>query len=155
MFEFGTPESIIDWGNIARPAPTDQQVICQAGVHLEEGNEMFLALTATPALQRAMAFADAYKTASQKDAEKYIQKIDHKEMLDGLCDQIVTALNTGNMLGYDMLGALAEVDMSNWSKFEDGEVVLVPGTTKIGKGKDYVKPNLEPFLGTRYANKSI
>lgn len=152
MFEFGTMESIVDWGNIARPEPTDQHVICQLGVHIEEGNEMLDALTSDSNAYKLTALANACKMASGVAAAEYIADIDHKLMLDALCDQIVTALNAGNFLGYDMLGALAEVDESNWSKFEDGEPVFKPGTTKIGKGKYYVAPNLEPFLGDRYAN---
>lgn len=152
MFEFGTVESIIDWGNVARPEPTDQQVVCQLGVHIEEGNEMLDALTQNSGAFRLTMLADTCKATSVEDAPKVIAEIDHKEMLDALCDQIVTALNAGNFLGYDMIGALAEVDKSNWSKFEDGEPVFKYGSTKIGKGIHYQEPDLEPFLGDKYAN---
>ena len=151
MFEFGTMESIIDWGNVARPVRTAQHVICQVGVHIEEGNEMLEALTGDTPHKSLTALANACKQANQEDAVEYISAINHKLMLDGLLDQIVTALNTGNFLGYDMLGALAEVDRSNWSKFEDGEPVFKPGTTKIGKGKYYEMPDLEPYLGEQWA----
>lgn len=150
MFEFGTMESIIDWGNTARPVRTDQHVICQLGVHIEEGDEMLDALTRDSGAWKLTALANACKLASESEAAEYIAAIDHKLMLDALCDQVVTALNAGNFLGYDMLGALAEVDESNWSKFEDGEPVFKPGTTKIGKGKHYREPNLETFLGDRW-----
>ncbi len=146
MFEFGTIESIIDWGNIARPVRTAQHIVCQLGVHIEEGNEMLEAIPVIPPKQLT-ALANACKLASLKESGEYLEGINHKLMLDALCDQIVTALNTGNFLGYDMLGALAEVDKSNWSKFEEGAPVFKPGTTKIGKGKYYEEPDLELYLG--------
>lgn len=146
MFEFGTIESIIDWGNVARPVRTAQHVLCQLGVHIEEGNEMLEAIPVVPPKQLT-ALAKACKLASMGESSDYLKDINHKLMLDALLDQIVTALNTGNFLGYDMIGALAEVDKSNWSKFEDGEPVFNPGTTKVGKGKYYEEPDLEPYLG--------
>lgn len=146
FFEFGTIESIIDWGNVARPVRTAQHVLCQLGVHIEEGNEMLEAIPVKPP-KELTALAKACKLASIEESGGYLAEINHKLMLDALLDQIVTALNTGNFLGYDMLGGLAEVDRSNWSKFEDGEPVFKPGTTKIGKGRYYEEPDLEPYLG--------
>lgn len=146
MFEFGTIESIIDWGNVARPVRTAQHVLCQLGVHMEEGNEMLEAVPVEPPKQLT-ALANAMKLATPDDADRILQGIDHRLMLDALCDQIVTALNTGNFLGYDMLGALAEVDRSNWSKFVGGEPVFKPNSSKVGKGADYTAPELDPYLG--------
>ena len=67
------------------------------------------------------------------------------ELLDALVDQIVTAVGVGHMMGMDVLGALEEINRSNFSKFEDGKPVF-DENGKITKGKDYVKPNLEKFV---------
>ena len=66
--------------------------------------------------------------------------------MDALCDQLVTICGVGYMLGFDMLGALAEVNRSNFSKFENGKPVFNE-QGKIVKGKHYSKPDLKPFLG--------
>ena len=66
-------------------------------------------------------------------------------LLDSLADQIVTATGVGTFLGMNVPGALAEVNRSNYSKFEDGEPVLNENK-KVMKGKDYTPPDLTPFV---------
>ena len=66
-------------------------------------------------------------------------------LLDSLADQIVTATGVGTFLGMNVPGALAEVNRSNYSKFEDGEPVFNENK-KVMKGKDYTPPDLTPFV---------
>ena len=63
-----------------------------------------------------------------------------------MCDQIVTAVGVAHMLGYDIEGALAEVNASNFSKFENGQPVFNE-SGKIKKGTFYREPELLPFIG--------
>ena len=70
------------------------------------------------------------------------------ELLDALADGIVTAAGLAYMQGMDIDGALAEVNRSNFSKFENGHPVFLNGG-KIGKGRHYTPPELEPFLNRR------
>lgn len=65
--------------------------------------------------------------------------------LDALADQIVTATGVGTFLGMNVPGALAEVNRSNYSKFEDGEPVFNENK-KVMKGKDYTPPDLTPYI---------
>ena len=67
------------------------------------------------------------------------------ELLDALCDQIVTAIGVAHMFGFDIKNALAEVNKSNWSKFENGKPVFYKNG-KIKKGKYYKEPELEMFI---------
>lgn len=66
-------------------------------------------------------------------------------LLDSLADQIVTATGVGTFLGMNVPGALAEVNRSNYSKFEDGEPVFNENK-KVMKGKDYTPPDLTPYI---------
>lgn len=66
-------------------------------------------------------------------------------LLDSLADQIVTATGVGTFLGMNVPGALAEVNRSNYSKFEDGEPVFNENK-KVMKGKDYTPPDLTSFV---------
>jgi len=66
-------------------------------------------------------------------------------LLDALADQIVTATGVGTFLGMNVPGALAEVNRSNYSKFEDGEPVFNENK-KVMKGKDYTPPDLTPYI---------
>lgn len=70
------------------------------------------------------------------------------DLLDALCDQIVTAIGVGYMAGFDMAGALREVIRSNASKFENGKP-LFDENGKIRKGKDYTPPELAQFVGSK------
>jgi len=74
-----------------------------------------------------------------------IQITDAAATLDDLCDVIITCIGMAYVLGYDLQGALAEVNRSNWSKFENGKA-LRDGNGKIMKGKDYSPPNLAQFI---------
>ena len=76
-----------------------------------------------------------------------INEHEKQELLDALCDQIVTAVGVAHMLGMDIEGALNEVNNSNWSKFEDGEPVFNE-QGKIAKGRDYFAPDLTRFIGS-------
>ncbi|WP_241362608.1 hypothetical protein [Escherichia coli] len=70
---------------------------------------------------------------------------DRQGLLDSLADQIVTATGVGTFLGMNVPGALAEVNRSNYSKFEDGEPVFNENK-KVMKGKDYTPPDLTPYI---------
>jgi predicted HAD superfamily Cof-like phosphohydrolase len=67
------------------------------------------------------------------------------ELLDALCDQIVTAVGVAYMMGMDIEGALAEVNRSNWSKFEGG-VPVFNEQGKIAKGVEYTPPELSDYI---------
>lgn len=67
------------------------------------------------------------------------------DALDGLCDQIVTAVGVAYLSGFDIEGALAEVDKSNYSKFVDGKPVFLDGK-KVSKGPNYSPPQLKSFV---------
>lgn len=70
---------------------------------------------------------------------------DSVELLDALADQIVTATGVGTFLGMNVPGALAEVNRSNYSKFEDGEPIFNENK-KVMKGKDYTPPDLTHYI---------
>ena len=142
-------EDIKKWFEIAKPNPTIEDACVQIGCHYEEVGEM---ATATGDMEIRAYCEDAsyyYKRQNvsclsdlglltQGDAAK-------TELLDALCDQVVTAIGVAHMLGMDIEGALDEVNKSNHSKFEDGKAVF-DENGKIRKGKDYFPPDLTKFI---------
>ena len=150
--------SILKWMSKARPQPTDVDRSTQLGVHFEEVTEMADAMLLIPGLtddfeRDLIAFVSAGQSLSTA-LKKGVSGIDFSnipediriELLDSLCDQIVTALGSGFTQNMDMLGALAEVDQSNWSKFgEDGEPIFNEDK-KVIKGPNYRKAVLDPFV---------
>ena len=127
------------WFKRAVPEPTDKNRAVQYGVHIEEINEMFVAENGAASYELT-EWANEYKTGQHK------LTIENKEeFLDSLCDQIVTAVGVAYMNGFDIVGALQEVNRSNWSKFVNGEPVF-DENGKIKKGPDYSPPDLSKFV---------
>ena len=150
--------SILKWMSKARLQPSDVDRSTQLGVHFEEVTEMADAMLLISGLtdeteRDLIAFVSAGQALSAS-LKKGTTGIDFSniaedirvELLDSLCDQIVTALGSGFTQNMDMLGALAEVDQSNWSKFsEDGEPIFNEDR-KVIKGPNYRKAVLDPFV---------
>lgn len=131
------------WFELAVPTPTDKNRAVQLGVHFEEVGEMLQTLpTHHPCLRDDLAdVANGYKKRHEVNGED----VDRIELLDALCDQIVTAVGVAHMFGMDIEGALAEVTRSNWSKFVDGKPVF-DTNGKIAKPPTYSKPDLTLFV---------
>ena len=134
---------IKQWFKLAVPEPADKNRAVQLGCHFEEVAEMLAAIGETFIAERLALIATQYK----KDSEVEINEpgLDRTELLDALCDQIVTTVGVAHMFSLDIEGALAEVNRSNWSKFVNGKPTF-DANGKIAKPATYSKPDLTPFL---------
>jgi NTP pyrophosphatase (non-canonical NTP hydrolase) len=132
------------WFERAVPNPTDKNRAVQIGVHFEEVAEMAEAIREDKVHEKLAYIADFHKRLNQGFATDD-PLVNRKELLDSLCDQIVTAVGVAHMFGMDIAGALSEVNRSNWSKFIDGQPVFNEHG-KIAKGPEYTPPNLDSFL---------
>lgn len=140
-------EEVLQWFKLAVPEPTNESKCVQVGCHFEEVAEMAIALGDSWIGKDVEICANAWNGAKGDDAEDMAtNNIDKKELLDSLCDQIVTAIGVAHMFGFDIVGALAEVNRSNFSKFVDGKPVFNE-QGKISKPNSYSPPSLEQFLG--------
>lgn len=139
------------WLETAFPNPTEKDQATQIGVHLEEVTEFMEAIGSHKAATILVQdISDNFKQSpniyQDADGNAITLPEDFKiQMLDALCDQIVTATSVAHSMGFDIVGAIKEVNASNWSKFEDGKP-LYDANGKVIKGKNYFKPNLKPFL---------
>lgn len=138
-----------EWFGIAIPDPTERQFSIQVGVHCEELVEMLMTLVAkdiSTSVTLKAAIATMHTFAEQlKNRSGSVMVVDPVEFLDALADQIVTATGCAHIQKMDIVGALDEVNRSNFSKFEDGEAVFNENG-KITKGKNYSPPDLTPFV---------
>ena len=136
-------KSIIEWYEIAKPEPTFKDVAMQVGVHYEEVAEMMEATNNDG--DETYELAEFYKQGYGNDN---LINFDHLALLDALCDQIVAAIGVGVMMGFDMEKALAEVNRSNYTKFNADGTPYIRPDGKIGKNPDtYKEPELAQFLG--------
>ena len=135
--------SIKEWFKAAKPNPSTADVCLQIGCHYEEVAEMSAALGDDDGAHELAATALAYKMNHiwylGANANARV------ELLDALCDQIITAVGVAYMMGMDIEGALAEVNRSNWSKFENG-VPVFNEYGKIAKGAEYTPPELSDYI---------
>lgn len=140
-------ETIDLWHKRARPTPTAENLNVQFGCHLEEVVETLNSVSIAclddevdySAMMAALeCLADGLKKGTIK---MHIE--DRKEFLDGLADQIVTAVGSAHCAGMKIREAVAEVDRSNWSKYDENDQPIFNEYGKIMKGPNYTPPNLE------------
>ena len=138
--------SIKEWFQAAKPNPSAEDVCVQIGCHYEEVSEMSAVLYDNVRYELA-ATALAYKMnrSGYLNAAEELSADERVELLDALCDQVVTAVGVAYMMGMDIEGALAEVNRSNWSKFEGG-VPVFNEQGKIAKGVEYTPPELSDYI---------
>ena len=138
--------SIKEWFKAAKPNPSTADACVQIGCHYEEVSEMSAVLyddvgyaLATTALKYQRNHSWYIGAVEELSADARV------ELLDALCDQVVTAVGVAYMMGMDIEGALAEVNRSNWSKFEGG-VPVFNEQGKIAKGAEYTPPELSDYI---------
>lgn len=142
-------EKVINWFKAAKPNPTEKDKATQIGAHFEEVSEMMLALSCNSAQTEQLSQEFYGCDAIDKNIEGDLVELPENwgiDLLDSLCDQIVTAIGVGYMMGFDMVGALQEVNLSNWSKFDENGNPIFNENGKIVKGENYFKPDLAKFL---------
>lgn len=122
----------------------------QLGIFFEEIAETVEQLNASSP-EDTMLLAYLGKAIQQagehlKNTDGVIGIKDRVELLDGLCDVMVTAVGVGRHANMDVPGAFKEVNRSNNSKFgENGEPIL-DKNLKLIKGPLYTKPELKSFV---------
>nr|DAK30776.1 MAG TPA: NTP-PPase-like protein [Caudoviricetes sp.] len=142
-------EKIINWFKAAKPNPTEKDKATQIGAHFEEVSEMMQALSCYSGQAEYLSEVFYASSAIDKDIDGDFVDLPENweiDLLDSLCDQIVTAIGVGYMMGFDMAGALQEVNLSNWSKFDENGNPIFNENGKIVKGENYFKPDLKKFV---------
>lgn len=143
-----TTQQVKQWFETAFPEPTEKQVATQAGCVLEEVAELMLALSIDSSVVAKMATELKQSTSLTKSSAGdtiHLFKGWRTEVADASADIVVTLIGLCYMLGIDFEACLAEVNRSNYTKFENGKPVYGE-YGKLAKGKDYTPPNLEEIV---------
>jgi predicted HAD superfamily Cof-like phosphohydrolase len=143
-------DRVSNWLKVAGKEPSVQTMSVQTGVMIEEFVEFLetVSFGHGPIEQTELYNAiDSLKVVahSLKKDGKLLDIKNRVNCLDALCDIDVTLNGVAFLAGFDKNGADDEVLNSNDSKFEPDGPVILPGG-KIGKGRNYVAPNLEPYV---------
>ena len=145
-------QKTVDFFSKAFPEPKSKNIHTQLGVHYEEIAEMTRALKSTDAktafLLKMVADANEALSRYLKESDNVLDlsSSDRVEILDGICDQIVTATGFGYMLRMDVAGGFGEVNRSNFSKFGENGEPIFDQNLKMIKGPNFFKPALERYL---------
>lgn len=152
LCDHDTLTNTLAWFEKAVPEPEDKNFTTQLGVHVEEFGEMLDELTMLD--QDSLVLIRNLRTCVTEVADRLkagtikamVHDADRRMFLDALCDQIVTATGVGHMAGMKMVGAMVEVNRSNHSKFDDNGQPIFDENRKVGKGPNYSKADLSPFI---------
>lgn len=139
-----TLNDIKRWFELAKPEPTEENITTQLGAMTEEISEAYTAMKHFYPATSLMSLATVFYSLNQSKSEEFVKNVDREQLLDALCDIIVTAQGVAYMMDMDLEKALAEVNRSNWSKFEFGKPIFNEHG-KIMKGKDYTPPLLKDY----------
>lgn len=130
--------------DIALPVKTLETRCIQVGCHFEEVAEMMEALRLHDEAEYMHRLAYVFKKKSA-GAMRMTENADIIKLADSMGDQVVTAVGVMENFEMNSIGIVNEINRSNHSKFIDGNAVF-DANGKITKGKNYVKPNLEPYV---------
>jgi hypothetical protein len=151
-FEHCTLLDTKTWFDKARPHKTLSSFSAQLGVHFEEVGEMVEALNPM-GHEASVLLANA--GSALKALGDYLKNNhgmiivlpeDAAEMLDSICDQIVTGTGVAHTLDYDIVGAMTEVNRSNFSKFDEAGLPIYNEQGKVMKGPNYTVAELSAYL---------
>lgn len=142
------------WFKRAVPNPTDKNKDVQLGCHLEEVAEMLMTLSwssndpsMTTHAQRVTKGLEQLATALKSG--NVSATVNNKvEFQDALSDQIVTSTGLSHMHRLPAAAALAEVNSSNWSKFDENGNPIFDANGKISKGPNYKKADLVTVIAS-------
>ena len=130
------------WFKRAVPTPTAKNMDTQLGCHFEEFGEMLECISFGKdddirewLLERIKSVAIHLKCGAITHTVT-----DRKELLDALCDQIVTATGVGHMHSLKVAEGMNRVNASNFSKFDTNGMPIFDANGKIAKNKDTYKP---------------
>ena len=141
-------KTTLSWHQQAIKNPTIETACVAIGCAYEETAELASTMGDASTSHELNVVAESYKK-SEIGYVREIEKLDFFEkiqMLDDIVDEIVTRVGIAHNMGFDIIGALNEVNRSNFSKFEDGKPVF-DENGKITKGKNYTPPQLSEFVG--------
>jgi hypothetical protein len=148
-----TIESIALWHKRARPSPTDDQFQVQLGCHFEEIVEQFETMRSDNFYTQSMidmtVISLTFLSRSLKAKATTVTVDDPVAFLDAAVDQIVTSVGVAHCANMDVIGAVKEVDSSNWSKYDEDGMPLFDDFGKIRKGPNYVPPSLTSFINQK------
>lgn len=146
MNETPTLKRTLEWFEKAVPTPNEKSVAVQLGVHFEEVAEMLVAL-GLPYLE-LLAVSQDLKQGNYTEFLAHSLKNENVriDVLDAIADQMVTGIGSAHMIGLDAIGALDEVNRSNFTKFDKNEQPIKDENGKIMKGEFYSPPDLTPYI---------
>lgn len=139
-------EQTYNWFKKSFPNPTPRTFEVQLSVHLEEVAELLESL--------GLPYVELQHTVEDLRKGNYTEYLEHTlsndktklNFLDSVADQYVTGVGLAYNLNMDYVGAINEVNRSNYSKFDEDGNPFYNEFGKIAKGPNYTPPDLTNFI---------
>lgn len=146
-------QDIQNWFKVAVPEPTKPKRQMELGFlvknifNILQLHTIHLAENCRPTITDYMrGYLELNALSQDFKKNRYNLSVSNKQALaQELAKTVFNAFGVAHSHNIDLIGALQEVNRSNWSKFEDGKPVF-DENGKIKKGKDYTPPELSNFV---------
>ena len=139
------PLTTAAWFAKTDPEPTAERLNAQFGCHLEEVAEMFPEIKSDREdlndKMRLIWTLLSEVGKEFKEGRANLEVLNGGKLLDSVGDQFVTGTGLAQLAKLPVAEAVARIDVSNFTKFENG-VVLYKDGGKVKKGKFFTEPAL-------------
>ena len=143
-------EDCLSFFKKAYPVSEPKNFRTQFGVFLEEIGETLKTISTDQIHEKDLLnyLENAITQAGNhfKNSDGQLSITNRVELLDGICDVMVTAVGLGYHAKMNVSGGFNEVNRSNNSKFDEMGQPIFDKNKKVTKGPFYSKPNLKIYV---------
>lgn len=137
-------EQIALWHHRACPTPDQRAFDVQLGCHFEEIVEMLDSIEIPEGANTLAEARDAMGALASwlKAGDVSATITNRRDFLDAAADQIVTSVGAAYRARMEIGEAVARVNRSNWSKYDENGQPIFDENGKVKKGPNYQAPDL-------------
>jgi hypothetical protein len=149
-------DQIIHWFDKTSPHSNEDHTHKKLAKHLEKISGMLISLKGVGrdynTREQLSLSADVLNhiqrqiKAGHNGIELILKDIDTIELLQSLCDQIITSIGVAHALNLDITGALSEVAECNISRFDEEGNPIFNEQMNLVNGPGFIPANLTPYI---------
>ena len=149
-------DQIITWFDKTSPHSNEDHTHKQLAKHLEKISGMLVSLKGVgrdyntreqlSLSADVMSHVQRQIKAGHNGIELVLKDIDTAELLQSLCNQIISSIGVAHALNLDIVGALSELAECNISRFDEEGNPIFNEQMNLVNGPDFTAPDLTPYI---------